>query len=303
VSEAVLSESVWRVEAFFEHLEWERNLAASTLRSYRREIETFLAFVVAEAQRHKPEHVSPVDLRSYLAFLHEKRLSSRSISRALACLRTFFRFLVREGVVAANPADAVPHPRLARPIPEVLSRHEIEEFLDAFPATSAGKRDRAMAELLYGAGIRVSELVSLDTVDLALRERQMRVRGKGKRERVVLFGSRAAEALVAYLPVRSAWRKPSSEGDPLFVNQRGGRLTDRSVRRVLNAAMAETASQLSIHPHALRHAFATHLLEAGMDLRAIQELLGHASLATTQIYTNVDLAHLMNVYRRSHPKA
>jgi integrase/recombinase XerC len=242
-------------------------------------------------------------VRSYLAHLHEKRLSPRSISRSLASLRTYFRFLVSEGVATTSPADGVPHPRLEQTVPDVLSRYDIEEFLESFPTTNAGRRDRAIAELLYSTGIRVGELVALDTVDMALASRQLRVRGKGKKERIVLFGQRAADAVATYLPIRAAWRSEQSDEDPLFINQRGGRLTDRSVRRVLSATLRASASQLSIHPHALRHAFATHLLEAGMDLRAIQELLGHASLATTQVYTSVDLAHLMDVYRRSHPKA
>ncbi|HSN53337.1 MAG TPA: tyrosine-type recombinase/integrase, partial [Candidatus Sulfomarinibacteraceae bacterium] len=162
----------------------------------------------------------------------------------------------------------------------------------------------AMMELLYGAGLRVGELVGLDLDDLSLSERMLRVRGKGRKERLVPFGRAAADAVRAYLPDRAAWRRAgAAAGDPLFVNQRGGRLSDRSVRRALTAAVERTADLHRLHPHALRHAFATHLLEAGMDLRAIQELLGHSSLATTQIYTGVDLAHLMAVYRRSHPKA
>jgi site-specific recombinase XerD len=186
----------------------------------------------------------------------------------------------------------------------VVDRYAIEELLDQIPETSAGDRDRAVLELLYGAGLRVGELTAIDLADLQLGQRMLRVRGKGRRERLVPFGRKAADAIAAYLPHRARWRRGRQHGDePLFVNQRGGRLGDRSVRRILDAAVRRTAQLHHLHPHALRHAFATHLLEAGKDLRAIQELLGHSSLATTQVYTNVDLAHLMKVYRASHPRA
>ena len=176
--------------------------------------------------------------------------------------------------------------------------------MEDFPDTPAGRRDRAAVELLYAAGLRVSELVGLDLGDIRLSQRTLRIRGKGRKERVVPFGRPAAKALDAYLPVRARWRKKvSDDEEPLFVNQRGSRLSDRSVRRILDSAVRRTAGLAHLHPHALRHAFATHLLEAGMDLRAIQELLGHSSLATTQVYTRVDLAHLMEVHRRSHPKS
>ncbi len=158
--------------------------------------------------------------------------------------------------------------------------------------------------MLYGAGLRVGELVALDMDDLSFGQRLLRVRGKGRKERIVPFGRRAADAIRGYLPDRSQWRGGTkTDDDPLFVNQRGGRLSDRSVRRIIDQAVERTADLHRLHPHALRHAFATHLLEAGMDLRAIQELLGHSSLATTQIYAGVDLAHLMSVYKRSHPRA
>jgi integrase/recombinase XerC len=294
--------TAWWLEPFLEHLEWERNLASATLLAYRRELERFTAAVGAE--RSGPEAVRPADIRAFVARLWQEGLGPRSLERALASVRTYFGYLVSEGVVAANPAATVPLPRQARPQPEVVDRYAVEELLEGFPDTPAGRRDRAMMELLYGAGIRVSELVALELDDLSLGERMLRVRGKGRKERLVPFGRAAADAIRAYLPDRAGWRRGTpSDGDPLFVNQRGGRLSDRSVRRALEAAVRRTADLHRLHPHALRHAFATHLLEAGMDLRAIQELLGHSSLATTQIYTGVDLAHLMAVYRRSHPKA
>ncbi len=294
----------WLEERFFEHLEWERNLAPATLVAYRRELAAFVDFATSEAGAASPGEVTPATVRSYLARLYERRLAARSVERILASLRSYFRFLVGEGVVAANPAVAVPHLRARRRPPEVVERSDLDALFETFPDDPAGRRDRALVELLYGAGVRVAELVGVDLVDVRLGDRLLRVRGKGRRERIVPFGRAAQEAIRAYLPDRAAWRK-RVEGDdePLFVNQRGGRLTDRSVRRILDAAVRRTSEVRRLHPHALRHAFATHLLEAGLDLRAIQELLGHASLATTQVYTTVDLARLMRVHRESHPRS
>ncbi len=294
----------WFVEDFAEYLEWERNLASRTLTAYRREITGFAAFAAAELEREGAAAVTAGDVRAWLAHLHSRHLAPRSIQRSLAALRTYFRFLSEERLIASNPAALVPHPRVERRLPPTVTIDDMAMLLDTFPSTPAGRRDRAILELLYGAGLRVGELVAIDLDDLELSRRLVRVRGKGRKERIVPFGHKAAQALAAYLPERARWRRGASDrAAPLFVNQRGGRLTDRSVRRILDAAVDRTASLHHLHPHSLRHAFATHLLEAGMDLRSIQELLGHASLATTQIYTHVDLAHLMEVYRKSHPKA
>jgi integrase/recombinase XerC len=293
----------WLVDAFLEHLEWERNLSPATLRAYRREALSFIDFVGTELQLEQPTQATPATIRAYLAHLHSRGLQPRSVARALAALRTYFRFLVAEGHLEANPAGTVPHPHDVQRTPEVADRYAIEELLDGFPDTPVGRRDRAAMELLYGAGLRVGELVALDLGDVQLGQRVVRVRGKGRKERLIPFGRPAAKSLEAYLPERARWRRSVTDrGEPLFVNQRGGRLSDRSIRRQLDRAVRHTADLNHLHPHALRHAFATHLLEAGMDLRAIQELLGHSSLATTQAYTKIDLAHLMAVHRRSHPK-
>jgi integrase/recombinase XerC len=293
----------WLAEGFLEHLEWERNLSPATLKAYRRELVRFAAFAEQELEHGAPDTVSPASVRSFLAHLHAAGLAPGSIARALAVLRTYFRFLVAEGWLPSSPADAVPHPKEAARTPSVAERYAIEEILEGFPDTAAGRRDRALLELLYAAGLRVSELVGLDLGDVDLRQRLLRVRGKGRKERLVPFGRPAASALETYLPDRAQWRRRiSDDEEPLFVNQRGGRLSDRSVRRILDQGVRRSAELSKLHPHALRHAFATHLLEAGMDLRAIQELLGHSSLATTQVYTRVDLAHLMDVHRRNHPR-
>jgi integrase/recombinase XerC len=294
----------WRLDDFLDHLRWERNLADSTLLAYRRELKALMAFLSDELELVRPERVEASAIRSYLAHLHGRGLSARSVERALSSIRTYFRYLRTEGIIDNSPAESVPQPRAARRAPEVVDRYALEALLEGCPDTPAGRRDRAALELLYAAGLRVGELVALSLGDIRLQERLVRVRGKGRKERVVPFGRHAADAVQSYLPERSRWRsRADDEDDPLFVNQRGGRLSDRSVRRILDAAVRRTAGLHRLHPHALRHAFATHLLEAGMDLRAIQELLGHSSLATTQVYTSVDLAHLMSVYRSSHPRA
>ncbi len=292
----------WLEEAFLEHLEFERNLSPATLKAYGRELRRFVDHV--SESRAAPGEIRAADIRDFIAHLWQQQLTPRSLERALSSIRTYFGFLVADGILEANPAAAIPLPRKALTQPEVVDRYAIEELLESFPDNPAGRRDLAMVELLYGAGLRVGELVAINMDDLSLSERMLRVRGKGRKERLVPFGRCAAGAIKNYLPHRSHWRRSiESDDDPVFVNQRGGRLSDRSVRRVLNTAVERTADLHRLHPHSLRHAFATHLLEAGMDLRAIQELLGHSSLATTQMYTGVDLAHLMAVYNKSHPRA
>ncbi len=294
----------WLDTAFLEYLEWEQNLAPATLRAYRREIARAVSFFSGDLELEAPSRVTPASIRSFMAHLHGVGLRPRSAERALAAVRTYFRFLVAEDIIPANPAETVPHPRRRRSAPPVTPLAVIEDILESIPPTPAGIRDRTVVEFLYGAGLRVGELVGLDLSDLQQKARLIRVRGKGRKERIVPYGSRAAEALSTYLTVRSQWKQNAIlSTEALFLNQRGGRLTDRSVRRLLDSAVRRTSAQYQLHPHALRHAFATHLLEAGMDLRAIQELLGHASLGTTQIYTTVDLAHLMTVHRKSHPRS
>jgi integrase/recombinase XerC len=296
----------WDLEEFTGYLRDERNLSPHTLRAYEREVALFVEFAAREMGCGEPRQASANVVRAYLAHLHSRHLARVSMQRALAALRTYFRFLGREGEVDSNPAKVVPTPRAPKKLPDVVTVPQLAELLEALPATSAGRRDRAALELLYGAGLRASELVGLDLDDVDLSRRLARVTGKGAKERVVPFGREAETALRGYLPDRAAWRAQpaaASGGEPLFVNQRGGRLSDRSLRRILNAAVLRIAMAQHLHPHSLRHAFATHLLEAGMDLRAIQELLGHASLSTTQRYTHVDFAHLMETYTKAHPKA
>lgn len=294
----------WQLEGLARFLEHERNYSAHTLRAYLREVEGFIAFCQEELGLSQPQAVTPAAVRSYLAHLHERKLARTSLQRALAAVRTYFRFLAREGVVPSNPARVVPTPKAPKRLPEVPTVAQLSEMLEALPPTPQGLRDRVALELLYGCGLRAAELAGLNLDDVDLSRRLVRVLGKGRKERILPFGRQAEKALRAYLPVRAQLRaKVTDEEEPLLVNLRGGRLSDRSLRRVLERAVRQLSVVHRMHPHTLRHAFATHLLEAGMDLRAIQELLGHASLSTTQRYTHLDLAHLMEVYRKAHPKA
>jgi integrase/recombinase XerC len=239
-------------------------------------------------------------IRGFLARLHEGGLRKVSSARKLATLRTFFRFLLREGIVKKNPARALLSPRLERRIPSHLEEKDMAAFLEIPGEDGPTLRSRALLELLYATGIRCAELVGLDLEDVDLDSKLVRVLGKGRKERVVPFGNRARSALLAYLPARSQTPDRSAA---VFRNARGGRLTDRSVRSIVASRVQRLAIEKRVSPHTLRHSFATHLLERGADLRSIQELLGHASLSTTQRYTHVDTRHLLEVYQRSHPRA
>ena len=287
----------------------------------------------------RPTDVDGLAVRSFLASLHAQGLNRRSQARALSALRSALRFACREGTIAANPAQGIPTPRLPKTLPRHLRPGEVEALLEApggadperdgddaereaaggGDANAAGdgvaplaaaliRRDRAILELLYATGVRVGELVGLDWGAIDLPGRVLRVFGKGGKERMVPFGRPAAAALRRWLEVWEAVRAAAgaAAGDreePVFLNHRGGRLTDRSVRRIIDRWIEHTALARGVHPHTLRHTFATHLLESGADLRAIQELLGHASLSTTQKYTHVELERLLTVYRGAHPRA
>ena len=298
------------IERFLEHLALERGLAEHTITAYRGDLVRFHSFLARDFLARPPEEVAAADVdvlavRSFVAALEGAGLGRKSQGRALAAVRAFFRWACRVGEAKANPAARVRTPRAPQTLPRHLRPGEIETLLEAPAGDEAPtRRDRALLELLYAAGLRVSELVSLDWDDLDLRERVLRVVGKGGKERMVPFGRPAQEALLAW---RARWPElrgtACGDGEPVFLNTRGGRLTDRSVRRILDRWVAATATARGVHPHTLRHTFATHLLERGADLRTIQELLGHASLQTTQRYTHVDVERLLGVYRETHPRA
>lgn len=304
------------VERFLEHLAWERNLSEHTVRAYRGDLERFCDFLEGDylGRAITPEEVEPAAVKAWLVSHHRRGLGRQSQARALSAVRSLFRYACRRAALVRNPASGIPAPKQGRSLPRHLRPGEVESLLEAplEEATELGHRDRALLELLYATGLRVGELTSLEWPDLDLRARVLRVLGKGGRERMVPFGAPAAAALSSW---RESWHGIRSRassgnasagepaGEPIWLNHRGGPLTARSVRRIVDRWVKRAALAAGVHPHTLRHTFATHLLEAGADLRSIQELLGHSSLATTQKYTHLDIDRLLAVYRQSHPRA
>lgn len=297
------------VGQFLEYIALSLNLSPRTVRSYRSDLVQFETFVRERwdtARGADPAHLDALAVRAFIAELHGRGNKKSSIARRLSAVRSFGRWLRRQGLVEANPAARIPTPKQDKRLPRHLTVDEAFAVVEAPDvSTLQGKRDRAILELLYASGIRVSELVGLGLDELDVAGETIRVLGKGRKERIVPFGKQAREALGAWLRASEEIRKPSERGvpDPVFLNLRGGRLTDRSVRRLLNASVLRASLERRISPHVLRHSFATHLLSAGADLRSIQELLGHASLSTTQKYTHVGIDQIMAVYDRCHPRA
>jgi len=291
-----------QIERFLEELR-RQNVSAHTLRNYASDLDQFLEYFTIQ---DKPtiEEIDSLAVREWLGHLYGKRLTAVSMRRKLASVRSFFKFLLREGVVATNVARLVRTPKAPKSLPSVMTAEQTNTLVEGVAADKLERpypaRDLAIFELLYGCGLRVSELVGLNLDDFDFSERWVRVRGKGRKERQVPFGSKAALAIERYLPQRAPVR---GEERVLFLNHRGGRLTDRGARAIVKFYARMITGDSSIHPHSLRHAYATHLLSDGADLRAIQELLGHAQLSTTQKYTQVSLTDLMAVYDKAHPKA
>ena len=299
---------------FFEHLRYERNVSEHTLRNYSIDLGQFYDYLApadpATGRRREFDlkQIDHVTIREWLSQLHAAQKQKTSIARKLAALRTFFQFLIREGAVESNPAKLVATPRLEKKLPSHLSVEDAVRFIETPDAeTDLGKRDRAILEFLYATGVRVSELTKLDVGDVDFRNKMVRVRGKRRKERVVPFGDHALHSLLNYMTVRNNFlsNAPPSEreDEALFLNYQGTRITTRSVGRMVDKYINVCAGIHNISPHSLRHSFATHLLDSGADLRDIQELLGHARLSTTQIYTHVSMEKLIEVYDRSHPKA
>ena len=287
--------------AFLRHLERERNASPHTLRAYGEDLAQFSRYLQRELGRPpKPADVDHLLVRGFLAELHQRGLRKSSSARTLAGLRSFFRYLCREGRLAANPARAIQTPRQDKRIPAVLDEAQAASLLDMPGDGAAALRGRAILELLYGTGIRCAEAVALDVHEVDLSARMVRVLGKGRKERIVLFGRRAQAALAAWLAERE---RLTPRTDALFLNARGGRLSGRSVRALVATRVRQVALARRCSPHPQRHSFATHLQMRGADLRAIQELLGHASLSTTQRYTHVDTRHILEVYKKAHPRA
>ena len=299
-------------ERYLDHLTVERGLSEHTLMAYRRDLRRYLEFL-AKGDITEPGQVEEATIRSFVASLSaatygegedERPYRASSVARTLSSVRSFHRFMVRDGVADRDPAGGVSQPKLPRSLPRPLTVEEVTRLLEApDPATPVGIRDRAILELLYGAGLRISELVGLDVDDVDLDPGSVRVLGKGGKEREVPLGRYGREAVEAYVTrTRPEFASAKSRG-ALFLNQRGGRLTRQSCARLLAAHVATADIDRRVSLHTLRHSFATHLLEGGADVRVVQELLWHASVATTQIYTLVTREHLREVYYASHPRA
>ena len=306
------------LRAFLEYLALNRNASAHTVSAYGSDVEQFLDHVAGEAgikrQALDPSALNRPAIRSFLAVLHAQGQSRASAARKLAAVRTFLRYLRREALIDDDPGALIATPRREVRIPAHLSEEEMIQLLDAASGDGPlGRRDRAILELFYASGLRRSEQAGLDMDDLNLSARMVRVLGKGGKQRLVPFNASAAGAIRTYLRERDALVAAAQtgrhaaalrrRGGPVFVNYRGGRLTVRSIDRLVKQHVNACSTRLGISPHALRHSFATHLLQRGADLRAIQELLGHARLSTTQRYTHVNTAQLLDVYRKSHPRA
>ena len=313
------------VKQFVNYLRSVRNSSPHTIRSYENDLAQFLAFLTPPGVALPPlQDVTHLMIREFVAHLHDQQLEKSTIARKLAAIRSFFKYAVREGLIVRNPARMVATPKLPKRIPAVLSAEDLNAFLDSV-ATGAQtgavgrksksskdasrlmvRRDRAILEMLYASGLRVSELTGLNLDDMDRNELMLRVRGKGSKERIVPYGGKAQQALEAYEPLRQeVLRNSGGRGDrhAVFLNHLGTRLTPRSVARIVKKYARLANVNWDLHPHSLRHAFATHLLADGADLRAIQELLGHSSLSTTQRYTHATIRQLLEVYDKAHPRA
>ena len=292
--------------AFVDFLALNRNASPHTVEAYRRDILQYLGSV-GRLKGRAVDQLQPADLdltsvRAFLGELHKQGQARASAARKLSALRAFGRYLRRERLVDTEPAALAAAPKREQRIPAHLSVEEMARLLEMPDCSTAlGRRDRAILELFYASGLRLSELVGLDLEDLNLSARMVRVMGKGRKERLVPFNTAARNAIAVWLKDRAALLRGA--GDPLFLNARGARLTGRSVQRLVARYVSGCSARFGISPHALRHSFATHLLQYGADLRAIQELLGHVQLSTTQRYTHVNLAQLQEAYRRAHPRA
>ena len=301
------------ISRFGVHLKYERNVSAHTLRNYMSDLEQFLDFICPpdEAGNRREVSIKDIDhltIREYMSRLYQEKRKKTSIARKLATLRTFFKFLCREQVLELNPAKLVSSPRLPKNLPKPISESDVERFIETPDVdTVLGKRDRAILEMLYATGCRVAELAGMNLEDIDFRSETVRLRGKRRKERIVPFGSKAKQALQTYLGVRGELLIEASEASrdvmAVFLNYQGTRITTRSVGRMLDKYVKECAMMHDISPHSLRHSFATHLLNRGADVRSVQELLGHARLSTTQIYTQVSIEHLKEDYNKAHPKA
>ncbi|OQA57840.1 MAG: Tyrosine recombinase XerC [Candidatus Omnitrophica bacterium ADurb.Bin277] len=289
-----------RVEDFLGYLTTEKGASEHTTKNYAIDLREFMKFLGEKSL----QELTYLDIRSFLAFLKTREYRKSSIARKLACLRSFFKYLARENILTQNPAAGIATPKKEKRLPEFLNLDEITRLLEApSKANWEEKRDKAILEILYSSGLRVSELVGLNHDDCDLFSALLRVRGKGKKERIVPVGQIALNCLKSYLDQKPPKESQPAIKKPLFVSRLGGRLTDRSIRRMILKYVKRTGLGKEISPHTLRHSFATHMLDRGADLRSVQELLGHANLSTTQIYTHVTTQRLKDAYLAAHPRA
>lgn len=293
------------VQKFLNYLSVEKNCSALTVVNYEKDLRAFWEFIEQKLVEPNWLDITPLDVRAYLADLNEQDYARRTIARRISVLRSFYKYLVRENKLEASPMSKVKSPKLEKKLPVFLDQIEITELLEQPDTDALGKRDAAILELLYATGCRVSELVGLTLERVDLNNRFVLVLGKGNKERLVPIGHTCSKALQAYYPERAALMEKYhvEPHEKVFVNSRGGVLTDRSVRRILDKYINQLAIAKNVTPHTIRHTFATHLLENGADLRAVQELLGHANLSTTQIYTHVSTEHITSAYKKNHPRA
>lgn len=295
------------VDKFLRYLQVEKNTSPLTVKNYDADISLFSSFLAdrfgSEFQWHQ---VGVLDIRAYLALLNKEKYARTTIARRISSLRSFYKFLLREDYMEQNPFVKVRTPKLEKRLPVFLEELEINDLLSLPDRNELGLRDQAILELLYATGCRVSELVGLSTVNIDLSNQYVLLLGKGNKERIVPIGQACCQAVRQYLQMARGFLMEKNKAklhDKVFVNSRGGPLTDRSVRRILDKYITQLATQKNVTPHTIRHTFATHLLDHGADLRAVQELLGHANLSTTQIYTHVTTERITSVYQKNHPRA
>jgi len=292
-----------KLRKFLDFLRYERNASPHTIASYRRDLVQLQNYL--EKRRITLKTLDNIILRGFLSSLFQSGNKKSTVARKLASTRSFLQYCLQKGWLEDNPARVVATPKQGKNVPSFLSEEEMTHFLDlpTKPKKALDYRDKALLELLYATGIRVGELVGMNVEDVNFNQRLIRVRGKGKKERLLPFGRKAAVSLRDYLPWRKLINQGRIEEEALFLNFRGRRLSSRSVERIVDKYLQRAALRRKISPHSLRHSFASHLLSRGADLRVIQELLGHESLATTQKYTHIDLKQLLEVYRKSHPRS
>lgn len=288
-----------RIDTFIRHLEKERRLSPHTVSAYRRDLNALIDF--CKKQSVSIESVDSYFIRRFASESHRKGASPRSVARRLSAIRGFFGYLMRTGVVSVNPAINIQAPKPSRRLPATLDADEVASLLTLSTEDALSMRDRAILELFYSSGLRLAELVSSNLADLDFQDGTIRVIGKGNKTRVVPVGRHALEALKAWMLIRASMAKKEEEA--IFVTQRGTRIACRTVQARLKRWGMQQGASTSIHPHMLRHSFATHMLESSSDLRAVQELLGHASISTTQVYTHLDFQHLAQIYDKAHPRA